>query len=86
MAEASSLALKSPEYRERDLGADALNRLQEPKPFTFDLGDKTEQSDLIFTHMCLDRKRGGLPDARQFLQRARRAMDLVADAVDVDDD
>src|SRR4029077_13778743 len=42
--------------------------------------------DLIFTHMRFDRERGGLTDARQFLQRARRAMHLVADAADVDDD
>src|SRR5262249_2416019 len=66
--------------------ADALNRLQQPKPLTFDFGAKTEQPDLIFADMRFDREHGGLTDAWQFLQRARRAMHLVADTVDVDDD
>ena len=63
-----------------------MDGLQQPKPLTLDLGAKAKQANLIFTHMRLDGEHGRLADTRQFLERARRAMHLVADAVDVDDD
>src|SRR5262249_53696302 len=78
--------LERAEHGERDLGADALDGLQEPKPFALDLADKSKQTELILADMRLDRQRGGLTDARQFLKRARRAMNLITDAIDVDDD
>ncbi|OIQ70101.1 hypothetical protein GALL_482930 [mine drainage metagenome] len=73
------------EHSERHLGADALHRLQEPKPFAFDIAAKAEQLDLVLAHVSLDREHRGLARRRQRLQRAARAMHLIADAADVED-
>ena len=86
MAEASSLGLKCAEHAKRDLGADALHGLQQTKPFALDVGGEAEQLDLVLAHVGLDRQRRRLARPRQRLQRARRAMHLIADPADVEDD
>src|SRR3984893_9177188 len=77
---------KGSQHRERDLGADALHRLQQAEPFALDLRQETKQPDLIFANMRLDGERRGLPRRGQFLQRACRAMHAIAHAVHVEDD
>src|SRR5262249_57343867 len=59
---------------------------QQAEPFALDVGPEAEQPDLILAHVGFDRQRGGLADARQFLQRARGALHEVANAIDVEDD
>src|SRR5205807_6565943 len=70
---------------ERDLGADALHGLQQAKPFALGIGAETEQFDLVLADISLDREHRGLAGRRQRLQRARRAVHLIADAADVED-
>ena len=86
MAVARSAGLQRREDGERDLGADALHRLQQPEPLALDVGEEAEEADLVLAHMGLDRKLDRLAGRRQRLQGARRAMHEIADAVDVDDD
>ena len=74
------------EDRERHLGADALHGLQEAKPFAFAVEQKSEQANLIFPHMGLDRERNRRARGRQRLQGPHRAMHQLADPVDVKDD
>ena len=45
------------EHGERDLGADALHGLQQPKPFALEVGGEAEQLDLVLAHISLDRQR-----------------------------
>ena len=78
--------LERREDRERDLGADALHGLQKAEPFALARREKAEQADLVLAHMGLDRKLDGLAGRRQRLQGARRAMDEIADAMDIEDD
>src|SRR6516164_9327027 len=78
--------LERAEHGERDLGTHTLHGLQQTEPFALDVGAEAEQPDLILAHVGFDRQRGGLPDTRQLLQRARGALHEVADAVDVEDD
>ena len=78
--------LQRAEHGHGDLGADALHGLQQAEPFALDVARKSEQPDLVLAHMRLDRQRGGLAGRRQRLQRARRAMHLISDAADVEDD
>ena len=47
---------------------------------------KAEQADLILAHMRLDRERRGSPARGNACKRARRAMNEIADAVDIEDD
>src|SRR5262249_36101249 len=68
------------------LGPDALNGLQQAEPFALDVTLETEQLDLVFTDIGLDGKGGGLPTRGQRLQGARRAVHLVTDPADVEDD
>ena len=86
IAVASSAGLQRREHRERDLGADALHGLQQAEPLALEVADEAEQPDLVLAHMRLDRERHRLALRRQRLQRARRAVHHVADAVHVDDD
>src|SRR5262249_42875290 len=74
------------EHRERDLGADALHRLQQAKPFALVVALKAEQLDLVLAHIGLDRQHRGFALRRQRLQRARRTVHLIADTADVEDD
>ena len=78
--------LQRAEHRQRDLRADALHRLQQAEPFALHVAGKAEQLDLVLAHIGLDRERGGFALRRQRLQRTRRAMHLIADAADVEDD
>ncbi len=86
MAEARSAGLQGREDGERDLGADALHRLQQPEPLPLDIGEEPEQADLILAHMGLDGEVDRLARRRQRLQGARRTMHEIADAMDVEDD
>ena len=74
------------EHCKRHLGADALHRLQQLKPFALHVAAKPEQLDLVFAHVSLDRQHRGLARRRQHLQRAGRAMHLIADAANIEDD
>src|SRR5205814_7187250 len=73
------------EHGERDLGADALHGLQQAEPFALDVGQETEQPDLVLAHMGLDREHDRLALRGQRLEGAGRAMHHVTDAADVDD-
>ena len=85
MALARSDGRQRAEHGERDLGADALHGLQQAEPFALDVGAEAEQLDLVLAHIGLDRQHRGLARRGQRLQRARRAMHLIADALHVED-
>src|SRR6185312_3983316 len=70
---------------QRHLGADALHRLQQSKPFAFDIVAKPEQLDLVLAHIGFDRQHRGFAGPRQHLQGSRRAMHLITDPADVED-
>src|SRR5262249_55659450 len=74
------------ENRQRHLGTDALDGLQQSEPFALKIGEKPEQTNLVLAHVRFDSERHRLSLRRHCLQRARRTMDLVADAVHIDDD
>src|SRR5579883_3117713 len=74
------------EHGQRDLGADALHGLQQAKPFALDVAAKAEQFYRVLSNVGFDRQYGSFARRGQMLQRARRAMHLVADAADVEDD
>ena len=76
---------QSGKYRECHFRADALHALQQAKPFALHVGAETEQLDLIFPHISLDGQHRRLARLRQRLQRPRRAMHLIADALHVED-
>jgi hypothetical protein len=71
--------------RERDLGADALDGLQQAKPLALRVRFEAVEPDHVLPDMGLDREHGRLAGRGQALQSARRAVDDVADAVDVED-
>ena len=71
---------------ERDLGADALHHLHQPEPVALDIGHEAVEADRILADMGLDRERRRLAGLGQALQRARRALHDIADALHVDDD
>ena len=73
------------EDRERHLRADALHALEQAEPVSLAGRAEAEEADRVLSHLGLDRERHGLAAARQLGERARRAIDHVADAADVDD-
>src|SRR5580704_2979508 len=75
-----------PEHRERDLGPDALHRLQQPKPFALDVALEAEALDLVLADIGFNGQHRRAAARRQALQRARRAMHLIAHTADVEDD
>ncbi len=73
------------EHRERDLGANALHRLQRPEPGALMLAGKAVEPDLVLAHMGVDGERHGLAHRRQAGERARADRHLVAHPADIDD-
>src|SRR5581483_2837030 len=68
------------------LRADTLHGLQQAEPLALEIALEAEQLDLVLAHIGLDGHDRGLTAPRQRLQRARRAVHLIADTVDVEDD
>ena len=77
--------LHDAEDGERHLAADALHGLQQAEPFALEVGGEAVEADHVLAHIGLDRQRHRLARRRQRLERAHRAIDLVADAADIDD-
>ena len=73
------------EYRERDLGANPLHRLERAEPGALMLGGEAVKSDRVLAHMRLDGECHGLADRRQHAQRAGADRHLVAHPGDIDD-
>ncbi len=58
--------------------------MQQAEPGALRIGGETEQADFGFANVGLDGERRRLADLRQGAERARRTMDLVADAIDIE--
>ena len=86
MAEARSDGFQRAEHGERDLRADALHGQQQAEPLALDLRHEADQPDLVLADLRLDEEHRRLAARRQRLQRLRRAMHEIADAVHVEDD
>ncbi|MGY3646542.1 hypothetical protein ACVWW2_001833 [Bradyrhizobium sp. LM4.3] len=78
--------LQRAEHGKRDLGADALHGLEQAKPFALVVAAEAEQFDQVLADIGFDRQHGGLALRRQMLQRARRAMHLITDTADIEND
>ena len=66
--------------------ADALHRLQQAEPLPLGLALEAKEADLVFAHMRLYREHRLSLLARQPGQHARRAVDLIANAANIEDD
>ena len=62
------------EHGERDLGADALHRLQRPEPGALMFGGEAVEPDRVLPHMGVDGERHGLARRRERWQTCAGAM------------
>ena len=86
IAVASASGASAPRIASASLRADALHRRQQAEPVALGLVGEAVEMDVVLAHMGLDQEPQRLAARRQPRQRARRAEDEIADAVDVEHD